>query len=189
MIYNLGENEPLLVHYMKNGEKRTIDMLSHMANADNNVSCSNNEAILYETDGTSGLLGVNKSNISGNWQLDMDFSPYKSIKCFFKQSDHDLSNKSLTPSVVIELPLDETSLAKTVVNANIGNIKTPCDIYVGGISVSMVNEIASFYRVNVAVDNEKKHFKVIDQYIINGDNDIKFANNDGRYLYKIIGIK
>lgn len=100
-----------------------------------------------------------------------------------------MTNKSLTPSIVIELPLDESSLAKTVVNANIGSIKTPCDIYIGGVSVGMVNDITSLYRVTVAVDNEKKHFKVVDQYIISGDNNIKFANNEGRYLYKIIGIK
>ena len=187
MIYNLGENEPLLVHYMKNGEKKTIDMLSHMTVG----SCSSpkdDETVLYETNGTNGLLGLNKSNISGNWQLDVDFSPYKSIKCCFKQSDHDLANKSLTPSVVVNLPLDETSLAKTVVNANIGGTKTPCDIYIGGVSTVLINDITSRYRVTVAVDNEKKHFKVVDQYIINGEN-IKFANNDGRYLYKIIGVK
>ena len=188
MIQNLAENEKYTINYFKDGQRKSIDLLGVL----NNGAVGESSVIMdviYETDGTDGLLGLNKSNISGNWQLEKDFSQYKSIKCFFKQSDHDLANKSLTPPIVIELPLDESSLAKTVVNANIGSIKTPCDIYIGGVSVGMVNDITSLYRVTVAVDGEKKRFKVVDQYIISGDNNIKFANNEGRYLYKIIGIK
>lgn len=187
MIQNLAENEKYIINYFKNGQRESLDLLE-VLNRLNVGGRSENIDILYETDGNTGLLGLNKSNISGNWQLEKDFSRYKSIKCYFKQSDHDMTNKSLTPSIVIELPLDESSLAKTVVNANIGSIKTPCNIFIAGINASMVNDIQSHYRVSVAVDGEKKRFKVIDQYIINGEN-IKFANNDGRYLYKIIGIK
>ena len=188
MIYNLVENEPLLVHYVKDGVKRTIDMLSQMTNEGNNVSCPDNETVLYETDGNSGLLGLNNASISDGWQFECDFSRFNSIKCYFKESDHDCANKNLTPSVVIELSLDNASLSKGVVSANIGSIKTPCNIYIASVISGMVNEKTSFYKVSVAVDNEKKRFKVIDQYIINGEN-IKFANNDGRYLYKIIGNK
>lgn len=188
MIQNLSENEKYIINYFKNGQRESLDLLE-VLNRLNVGGRSENIDILYETDGNTGLLGLNKSNISGNWQLEKDFSRYKSIKCYFKQSDHDMTNKSLTPSIVIELPLDESSLAKTVVNANIGSIKTPCGIYIGSVSVGMVNDITSLYRVTVAVDNEKKQFKVAGQYIISSDNNIKFANNDGRYLYKIMGVK
>ena len=188
MIRNLAENEKYIINYFKDGQRKSIDLLGVLNNGAVGES-SNIMDVIYETDGNTGLLGLNKSNISGNWQLEKDFSRYKSIKCYFKQSDHDITNKSLTPSIVIELPLDENSLAKTVVNANIGSIKTPCNIFIAGINASMVNDIQSHYRVTVAVDNEKKQFKIVDQYIISGDNNIKFANNDGRYLYKIIGIK
>lgn len=186
MIQNLLENERYTINYFKDGQRESIDLLEALTNHDSESNDSS--VLLYETDGNSGLLGLNNASISDGWQFESDFSRFKSIKCYFKESDHDCANKNLTPSVIIELSLDNASLSKSVVSSNIGSIKTPCNIYIASVISGMVNEKTSFYKVSVAVDNEKKRFKVADQYIVTGSN-IKFANNDGRYLYKIIGIK
>lgn len=186
MIQNLLENERYTINYFKDGQRESIDLLEALINHDSKNDDSS--VLLYETDGNSGLLGLNNASISDGWQFECDFSRFNSIKCYFKESDHDCANKNLTPSVIIELSLDNASLSKSVVSANIGSIKTPCNIYIASAISGMVNDKTSFYKVSVAVDNEKKRFKVADQYIVT-DSNIKFANNDGRYLYKIIGIK
>ena len=186
MIQNLLENEKYTINYFKDGHRESIDLLEALTNHDSESNdCS---VLLYETDGNSGLLGLNNASISDGWQFECDFSRFNSIKCYFKESDHDCANKNLTPSVIIELSLDNASLSKSVVSANIGSIKTPCNIYIASVISGMVNDKTSFYKVSVAVDDEKKKFKVLNQYIISAEN-VRLANNDGRYLYKIIGIK
>ena len=67
--------------------------------------------VLYETDGTTGLLGINNNSLSTNWQLEnMNFTPYKYLKCYFKNSDYEQTSNYLTSALVIILPLDELSV-------------------------------------------------------------------------------
>ena len=63
----------------------------------------------------------------------MDFTPYKLLKCYFKMSDYSQTSNYLTPSLVIDLPLDEASLPKAANDTNIsGPAPVSCDIYLGG---------------------------------------------------------
>ena len=44
--------------------------------------------VLYETDGTTGLLGVNANELGYNWQLEgYDFTPYQYLRCYIKMAD------------------------------------------------------------------------------------------------------
>ena len=79
------------------------------------VYLQTDSAVLYETDGTTGLLGINDtaSSLSNNWQLeDMDFTPYRYIKCYFKASTG-VNLTAYTPAVVVTVPLDNASLGTT----------------------------------------------------------------------------
>lgn len=129
-------------------------------------------AVIYETDGTSGLLGINASTLSSNWQLEnLNLSQYSYLKCYFRASDIAISsNCKFTPSLVVTLPLDDASKAQ--------------NIYTGGLSILMPFNNNRHYSVTVAVDSTKTKFQVVSQVEL-WDVSVSDANNNGRYCYKI----
>lgn len=139
--------------------------------------------VLYQTDGTTGLLGVNANQLGNDWQLEnYDFSPYKYLRCYFKMSNFGTTSVDLTPSMVIELPLDTASKSSS------------CDMYIAGGIAPNPSDPTSVSTVLVAVDSTKTKFQVINQfsydewtYDNNYDNSPVANNNNGRYLYKIEG--
>lgn len=142
--------------------------------------------VLYETDGTTGLLGVNAGSLGENWQLtDYDFSPYKYIRCFFKVSDYSVSSNYLTPALIIDVPLDDASRSKGV-NDTIPSGKVPCDMYLGGGGTTNPSDRNVSFNVIVAVDSTKTKFQVVSEHSIYGTAQGD-RNNSGRYCYKIEG--
>ena len=142
--------------------------------------------VLYETDGATGLLGVNANTLGENWQLTgYDFTPYKYLKCFFKVSDYSVGSNYLTPALVIELPLDNASRSKGV-NDTISSGKVPCDMYLGGGCVTNPSDRNVLFNVIVAVDTTKTKFQVVSEHSIYGTAQGD-RNNNGRYCYKIEG--
>ena len=138
------------------------------------VYLQTDSAVLYETDGTTGLLGINDtaSSLSSNWQLEnMDFTPYRYIKCYFKASSG-VNLTAYTPAVVVTVPLDTASLGTTA--------------YIGGTMVVLPFNKNREYTVSCAVDSTKTKFQVIHQDTL-WDITSSDANDNGRYLYKIEG--
>ena len=87
---------------------------------------SRKPVVLYETDGTTGLLGVNANELGYNWQLeDYDFSPYQYLRCYIKMADQSMTSNALTPAMIIELPLDQAVLAKSANDSTSISPKTP----------------------------------------------------------------
>lgn len=188
MIQNLAENEKYTINYFKNGQRKSLDLLE-VLNQRTVEESGDIIDVLYETDGTEGFLGINSMNgITNQWQFNCDFSPYKMVYCYFKQSDFEAENKNMTPAIMVDINLDEKSLAKAVNSTNIGGNKKPCDIYLGSKAVICPNDLMSIYGVSVAINNEKNKLQVVGQYSINGST-MSSRNNNGRYLYKIIGVK
>ena len=145
--------------------------------------------ILYQTDGTTGLLGVNNASIGSNWQLtNYDFTPYQYLRCYFKESDFDTTSNYLTPSVIIELPLDAASLSKsnnsTALSGHSGNPAN--DIYLAGANVTNPNDQNVEFTIIVAVDSTKTKLQVVCQNSLYGTTKGD-RNSEGRYLYKIEG--
>lgn len=146
-------------------------------------------AVLYETDGTTGIIGVNGSTIGDNWQLTgYDFSPYKYLKVYIKESDFDTTSNYLTPSVVIELPLDAASLSKSNNSTSLsGHSSYPAnDVYLAGANVTNPNDQNVEFTIIVAVDTTKTKFQVVCQNSLYGTTRGD-RNRDGRYVYKIEG--
>ena len=138
------------------------------------VYLQTDSAVLYETDGSTGLLGINDtaSSLSSNWQLeDMDFTPYRYIKCYFKASSG-VNNTAYTPAVIVTVQLDSASLGTTA--------------YIGGTMCVLPFNKNMEYTVSCAVDSTKTKFQVIHQDTL-WDISSSDANNNGRYLYKIEG--
>ena len=148
---------------------------------------SRKPVVLYETDGTTGLLGVNANQLGYNWQLeDYDFSPYQYLRCYIKMADQSISSNALTPAMIIELPLDQAVLAKSANDSTSISPKTPCDIYVAGGSACNPSDQNSVFNVLVAVDITKTKFQVVCENSLYGTAQTN-RNTDGRYLYKIEG--
>ena len=127
---------------------------------------------LWETDGTTGLLGHNQNTYEGNWQLEnLDLTPYKYIKCFFKATTL-TDASSYTPAIVVDVPLDNAAKGAT--------------IFSGGQMVPLPFNRNRQYLVSCAVDATKTKFQVIHQNTI-WDVTTSDANNNGRYCYKIVG--
>ena len=136
------------------------------------VYLQTNPVVLYETDGTTGLLGHNDSTFENHWQLtNLDFTPYKFIRCYFKASALNDAT-GYTPAVVVDVPLDEAAKGPT--------------IYMGGQMVALPFNRNRQYLVSCAVDSTKTKFQVVHQNTI-WDVTASDANNNGRYLYKIEG--
>lgn len=136
------------------------------------VYLQSNPVVVYETDGTTGLLGHNNNDFSGYWQLeDIDLTPYKYIKCYFKASDLNDAT-GYTPAVIVTIPLDAAAMGPT--------------IYTGSVMVALPFNRNRQYLVGCAVDSTKTKFQVIHQNTL-WDVTASDANNNGRYLYKIEG--
>ena len=143
--------------------------------------------VLYETDGTTGLLGVNNNEMGYNWQLEnQDFTPYKFLRCYIKEADMSTSSNALTPSMVIDLPLDAASLAKSANDSTSIAPRTPCDIYVAGAAACNPSDQNRVFNVLVAVDITKTKFQVVCENSLYGTAQTN-RNTDGRYCYKIEG--
>ena len=128
--------------------------------------------VVYQTDGTTGLLGHNSSSFADNWQLEnLDLTPYTCIECYFKASATSDADK-YTPAVVVKVPLDEAAKGPTA--------------YFGGVMVALPFNRNREYLVGVAVDATKTKFQVVHQNTL-WDITTSDANNTGRYLYKILG--
>lgn len=176
-----------VVHDMSNNEGITF-----FTDSSNFVS---KPVVLYQTDGTTGLLGVNPSQLGNNWQLvNYDFSPYKYLRCYFKMGNFSTNGIDLTPSTVIELPLDTESKAKSASDSTETDPKQPCDMYIAGGVVPNPSDPTNILSILVAVDTTKTKFQVISQlsydewqYDENYNNTPTPANNNGRFLYKIEG--
>lgn len=128
--------------------------------------------VIYETDGTTGLLGHNQNSFTGSWQLEgLDLTPYRRIECFFKAAATS-SGDTFTPAVVITVPLDEAAKGPTA--------------YWGSTMTPLPFNRNRQYLVSVAVDITKTKFQVVHQNTI-WDITTSDANNTGRYMYKILG--
>lgn len=127
--------------------------------------------IIYETDGTTGLLGHNNSDMTNQWQLEnLDLSPYCHIKCYFAAGT--ATGDTRTPAVTVDVPLDTASVGPTG--------------YIGGTMAAMPFNRNREYMVSCAVDTTKTKFQVIHQNTL-WDISTSDANSDGRYCYKIEG--
>lgn len=127
---------------------------------------------IYETDGTTGLLGHNQSSFANQWQLEnLDLTPYKYIKCYFKCAATGDSN-SYTTAVVVTVPLDTASMGPSA--------------YMGSTMAPLPFNRNREYLVSCAVDSTKTKFQVVHQNTL-WDISTSDANNTGRYCYKIEG--
>ncbi len=130
-----------------------------------------NPVVVYETDGTTGLLGHNGSSLDNNWQLEnLDLSAYKEIRCYFACGS--ATGDSRTPAVVVIIPLDAAAEGPTG--------------YIGSIQVPMPFNRNREYMVSCAVDTTKTKFQVLHQNTL-WDISTSGANSAGRYCYKIEG--
>lgn len=128
--------------------------------------------VIYETDGTTGLLGHNNASIENNWQLEnLDMTGYKYIKCYFKASATGDSSV-YTSAVVVTVPLDPASMGPSA--------------YIGSVMAPLPFNRNREYLVSCAVDSTKTKFQVVHQNTLL-DNTTSDANSTGRYCYKIEG--
>ena len=175
-----------------NVQEDPVEGMTFFTNCDNLVS---KPVVLYQTDGTTGLVGVNASQLGNNWQLEnYDFSPYKYLRCYFKMGNFSTNGVELTPSMVVELPLDIESKSKSAGDSTQEEPKTACDMYIAGGMSPNPSDPSNAFSVLVAVDSTKTKFQVINQMMYDeyqydnayGNSETP-ANNNGRFLYKIEG--
>ena len=174
------------------GQEDPVEGMTFFTNCDNLVS---KPVVLYQTNGTTGLLGVNPSQLGNDWQLEnYDFSPYKYLRCYFKMGNFSTNGVELTPSMVVELPLDIESKSKSAGDSTQEEPKTACDMYIAGGMSPNPSDPSNAFSVLVAVDSTKTKFQVINQMMYDeyqydnayGNSETP-ANNNGRFLYKIEG--
>lgn len=174
------------------GQENPVEGMTFFTNSDDFVS---KPVVLYQTDGTTGLLGVNPSQLGNDWQLEnYDFSPYKYLRCYFKMGNFSTNGVELTPSMVVELPLDIESKSKSAGDSTQEEPKTACDMYIAGGMSPNPSDPSNAFSVLVAVDSTKTKFQVINQLMYDeyqydntyGNSETP-ANNNGRFLYKIEG--
>lgn len=135
--------------------------------------------VVWESDGKSGLLGVNDNTMSlTSWQLEgLDFSPFKYVIAYIKQADRDFSSLQtnyVTPSMMVCIPLDSASLS------------TGYTAYIGGANSTNPNDRNVNFCVLCAIDETKSKFKVVSEHSIYGTA-LGGRNDNGRYCYKIEG--
>ena len=127
--------------------------------------------VIYQTDGTTGLLGHNQNAVTGNWQIEnLDLTPYAYVKCYFAAGT--ATGDSRTPAVVVTVPLDAAAIGP--------------DGYIGATMTALPFNRNREYMVSCAVDSTKTKFQVIHQNTL-WDVSISDANSAGRYCYKIEG--
>ena len=135
------------------------------------VYMQSNPVVIYETDGTTGLLGHNQNTVEGQWQLEnLDLSAYKYLRCYFAGGT--ASGDATTPAVIVEIPLDTAAIGPSG--------------YLGSVMTTLPFNRNREYLVSCAVDSTKTKFQVIHQNTL-WDITASDANNNGRYLYKIEG--
>ena len=199
----LNDGEMVIGRYQETNEdvKTVIGIVHDTSNEAGITFFTNNDLyirkpdILYETNGQSGLLGLNQNALGNTWQLEgFDFTKYKYLRCYFKMADFSKTNVALTPSMIIELPLDAASLSKVANDSTVESPQDPCDMYIAGGVVSNPLDPTSVYTVLVAVDSTKTKFQVVNQISYDEyqyddvyGNAVTDRNNNGRYLYKIEG--
>lgn len=128
--------------------------------------------VLYETDGTTGLLGHNQNSFDNRWQLEnLDMTPYKYIKAYIKCAATGDSS-TYTSAIVVTVPLDPAAMGPTA--------------YMGSAMAPLPFNRNRQFLVTCAVDSTKTKFQVVHENTI-WDITVSDANNTGRYCYKIEG--
>ena len=206
-LSTLSDGEVIIGRYQETNQdvKTVIGIVHDLSNNEGITFFTNNDNlfqdyvrkpdVLYETDGTTGLLGVNQDELGNNWQLqNMDFTAYQYLRCYFKMGNFSTNGVDLTPSMVIELPLDNASKAKTANDSTQESQKQPCDMYIAGGVVPNPSDPTKMLSMTVAVDATKTKLQIINQiaydnwtYDNNYGNSPTDANDNGRFLYKIEG--
>lgn len=175
---NIQTKDPSTLYFITGSSEDIYDWLGQ--------NFARKPVVLYQTDGTSGLLGVNANTLGENWQLtNYNIAPYKYLRCYFKVSDYSVSSNYLTPALIVDLPLDDASRSKGV-NDTVSTGKVPCDMYLGGGGVTNPSDRNVSFNVIVAVDTTKTKFQVVSEHSIYGTAQGD-RNTDGRYCYKIEG--
>ena len=142
----------------------------------------NNPVVIYETDGTNGLLGLNASPMDETtWQLEnLDLTPFKFVRCYFKQSDLAIANNNyFAAGCFVDIILEDAAKSKG---------SGVCTMYAGGVTTLLPNNRNRFYNIVACVDSTKTKFKVAFQTYL-WDITTSDANTDGKYLYKIEGYR
>ena len=198
--FSLSDGEVIIGRYQETNQnvKTVIGVAHDMSNNNEGITFFTDSSdfvsrpvVLYQTDGTTGLLGVNEDGLGNDWQLEnYDFTPYKYLRCYFKMGNFSTTNTNLTPSMVIELPLEAASKSKSAPSGD----GQACDMYVAGGVAPNPSDPTTVLSVLVAVDSTKTKFQVVYQNMYDGwqyndnySNSPTEANNNGRFLYKIEG--
>ena len=135
--------------------------------------------VVYETDGTSGLLGENKlNNIDISvWDLEnLNLSGFSFLKCYVKEPNEPYTGNSLSPSLIFDIDLDSRSLS------NASGTK----IFLGGGSSIYPNDRNRIFTCLACVDETKTKFKFLREQSLYGTA-VDLTTNNGKYLYKIEG--
>lgn len=155
----------------------TQEQIETLCSTDGNVVFDINTQRIYVgiKDGEPVKFGGRLDLSDGAWQLTgKQFSPYKYVRCYFKQADVGQTSNYATPSLVVTIPLDEASKSSQY------------NAYVGSATGSNMNDKNVFFVCTCAIDSTKTKFQVVEQKsiygTITGD-----RNTDGRYCYKIEG--
>lgn len=128
--------------------------------------------VLYETDGTTGLLGHNQSSFANLWQLEnLDMTPYKYIKAYIKCAATGDSS-TYTSAIVVTVPLDPAAMGPSA--------------YMGSAMAPLPFNRNRQFLVTCAVDSTKTKFQVVHENTL-WDITTSDANDKGRYCYKIEG--
>ena len=133
---------------------------------------------VYETDGTTGLLGINSDMDTTTWQLqNLDLSGFTYVTAYIKQADVPLTGTDhlyATPALMVNIPLDDASKSSRY------------DAYVGAAAGTNMQDRDVHFTVLCAVDSTKTKFKVLTENSIAGTL-LGDRNTNGRYCYKIVG--
>lgn len=133
---------------------------------------------VWSTDGTTGLLGLNRTAMTTNWQLtELDMSKFKYIRAYFKCSDADSGSTALTAAYHVDISFDDISLAT-------GSSQNKC--YLGSNTNIYPNNNNRTISTVCAIDPTKTKFQVVHQ-TSNWGITTSDANDHGRYCYKLEG--
>lgn len=133
---------------------------------------------VWSTDGTTGLLGINSTTMTANWQLTgLDMSKYKYVRAHFKCADEASGSTALTAAYYVDISFDDTSLAT-------GSSLNKC--YMGSTTNIYPNNHNRTISTVCAIDPTKTKFQVVHQ-TSNWGTTISDANDHGRYCYKLEG--
>ena len=133
--------------------------------------------VVWEAAQGGGILS-SESDITQNpsWQITgLDFSPYKRLKFFIAPGGSTGTTSYISPAVVVEMTLDD---------------RATCQAFYGHYTCSYVaqypNDRNRLYAVSLAVSSDKTSVLFARQTSLYGTA-ATTANDNGRYLYKILG--